>query len=478
MAFEMKRVDYTTKDYHGYREDMVELIPKKLPEWTDRSPNDPGIVLLELLAYQLEKESYYNDRVANEVFLSTATQRRSVINHCKLIGYELAWQTSSRHWQVFEFVPQPEDIVIPKGTLVGTPAEGGEESVIFETLEDLIIPANQTGLEKNEKEEYLYKVEVEHGQTIKNEFLGTVTTSDPKQEFSFTYSQILKDSIVVYVEDFSGKREWEMVSDFIGSTQESQHYVVEMDEYDRVVIQFGNGTSGKIPMNPSSIYADYKVGGGTIGNVGSNTITETYSAIGGLVGTFNPYGAHVLGEDKESLEDAKWKGPASLKRLDRYVTLDDYEKGILLDVGGISKAKAVNVNGAVDLYILPKDGTVPSKALKEEIQEVITAKKVIFTPVTIKDPVYVDFDLSVNILIYDNYDPDMIRYTATNVLTDLYSMENVDFGSDVKIAEIHHVLINIEGVSNALVKAPLADIETEETQIPRLRNLTVLVNGK
>lgn len=478
MAFEMKRVDYTTKDYHGYREDMVELIPQKLPEWTDRSPNDPGIVLLELLAYQLEKESYYNDRVANEVFLSTATQRRSVINHCKLIGYELAWQTAARHWQVFEFVPQPEEIVIPKGTLVGTPAEGGEESEIFETLEDLIIPANATGLEKNEQDEYLYKVEVEHGQTIKNEFLGMVTSTDPKQEFSFTYSSILKDSIAVYVEDFSGKRAWEMVSDFIGSTQDSLHYVVEMDEYERVVVQFGNGASGKIPMNPSSIYADYKVGGGIAGNVGANTITETYSAIGGLVGTFNPYGPHVLGEDKESLDDAKWKGPASLKRLDRYVTLDDYEKGILLDVDGIAKAKAVNVDGAVDLYILPKDGSVPTPALKAKIQEVITAKKVIFTKVAVKDPVYQDFDLTVNVLIYDNYNPDIVKYTATNALREFYGIENVDFGSDVKIAEIHHTLINVEGVTNAIVSAPLKDIETEEIVIPRLRNLTVLVNGK
>ena len=477
-ASEIQRVDYTTKDYNGYREDMVRLIPQKLPEWTDRSPNDPGIVLLELLAYQLEKESYYNDRIANEVFLSTATQRRSVINHCKLIGYELEWQTASKHWQVVEIVPQPTDVIIPRGTTFGTPATTGEESIIFESLEDLVIPANATGTETDEFGEYLYKVEVEQGQTIRDEFMGTITTDDAGQEFKFVYSPVLRDSINLHVSDFSGKRSWELVTDFISSLGTSEHYVVEMDEYDIARVQFGNGVSGMIPIPSSEIFVDYKVGGGVIGNVGSNTITEVYSSIDGFVSTFNPYGYHVAGKDKESLEDAKWRGPASLKRLNRYVTLPDYEAGVLLDFAAVAKAKAINNAGDVDLYIVPRDGYIASPTLKAEMMEVIENKKVMFTTVRLLDPTYIDFDLEVDIIIYDNYDPEIIRYTATNVLREFFSAENVGFGDDVKIAEIHHVLISIDGVSNAIIAEPAGDIMTVDTQIPRLVNLTVYVDGQ
>ena len=70
---------------------MRALIPAKLPEWTDHSSEaDFGNVLLELFAHMGDILSYYQDRVANESFLGTARTRRSVIEHLRLIGYELA----------------------------------------------------------------------------------------------------------------------------------------------------------------------------------------------------------------------------------------------------------------------------------------------------------------------------------------------------------------------------------------------------
>lgn len=473
----VKRVDYTTKDYHGYREDMVNLISKKLPEWTDRSPNDPGIVILELLAYQLEKESYYNDRVANEVFLSTATQRKSVIEHCKKIGYELAWQTSAKHLQVFEIVPQPEPVVIPKGTLLGTRASSGEDAIIFETLEELVIPSGMTGLEKDEEGNYLYAVEVEHGQTIEQEYLGTILDSSPHPKFMLLHYPILKESIEVFVDEGNGKRVWNFVSDFIGSNQESEDYTAHMDEYDRVTIEFGNGTSGKLPKTNAKIYANYKIGGGIEGNVGANTITEVFESIPGLIQTFNPYGPHVLGADKESLEEAKWKGPASLKRLERYVTLEDYEKGIILDTNSIAKAKAVNVNGEVELYIVPKGMDKMTQQLRDEILKIIEDKKVMFTKVTVKDAIFLEFDVTVNIITHEQQNYEMIKYMAENIIRDMYEIDNVDFGHDIQIANIYHALIDIQGVKNVILLNPLQDIEVSEVTIPKVRNVSVLVNG-
>ena len=71
-------IDYLTKDYAGFRQGMLNQIPLLLPQWTDRSEADFGVVLIELMAYVADILSYYQDRVANEAFLATATQRRSV----------------------------------------------------------------------------------------------------------------------------------------------------------------------------------------------------------------------------------------------------------------------------------------------------------------------------------------------------------------------------------------------------------------
>ena len=81
-------IDYMARDYDSILQAMRALIPEKLPEWTDfASPADFGNVLLQLFAHMGDILSYYQDRVANESFLGTAQQRRSVIQHLRLIGY-------------------------------------------------------------------------------------------------------------------------------------------------------------------------------------------------------------------------------------------------------------------------------------------------------------------------------------------------------------------------------------------------------
>jgi uncharacterized phage protein gp47/JayE len=471
-----KTVEYTTKDYLGYRQDMINLIASKLPEWTDHSANDAGIVLLELLAYQLEKLSYYNDRIANEVFLTTATQRKSIINHCKMLGYDLAWHTASRFYQVFELVPQPTTTIIPKGFQVGTVGSNLEDSIIFETVEDLIIPAGKTGLEKDPiTKDYLYKVEVEHGQTITDELIGTLETKTPSQQFYLDYSPVLQNSIKIDVMEMGVKKAWTAVSDFISSGTESNEYIKEMDEYDRVFIQLGTGLSGRIPDIGSAIFATYRVGGGIEGNVGSQTIVEFYGSVPGLISTFNPDGPHVLGADKESIESAKVNAPLSLRRLERYVTLDDYENGVLIDCPTIGHAKAVNVEGAVDLYLTNKEGQPLTTAQKQKVAETIEEKKIMFTNVSLLDPNYVQVALNIVITLYDNVIQEDIKYEIENRIMELFDFNNVTFGTEIPLGVIYREIFSVEGVRNVKINSPLQDIIVNETAIPVLQSLAVKV---
>src|SRR6266478_1196895 len=84
-------VDYMARDYESLLKAMYDLIPTKLPQWTDfANEADFGNVLLELFAHIGDILSYYQDRVANESFLGTARTRHSVIEHLRLIGYMLS----------------------------------------------------------------------------------------------------------------------------------------------------------------------------------------------------------------------------------------------------------------------------------------------------------------------------------------------------------------------------------------------------
>ena len=74
------RIDYTNKDYQSLVAALLEVGRERLPDWTDQSANDPGVVLTELFAYMGDIVLYYIDRALNEGFLDTAVERRSLVS--------------------------------------------------------------------------------------------------------------------------------------------------------------------------------------------------------------------------------------------------------------------------------------------------------------------------------------------------------------------------------------------------------------
>lgn len=141
-------VDYLAKDYASFRQALLDFVPTRLPGWTERSEADIGMMLLELFAATADNLSYLQDRVANEAFLTTASQRRSVAGHLALIGYQMDEGASAYTWLQFQ-VSQPYTLTGTPGFKVSNrPITTDEPIVVFETLgEATLNPAhNQISL--------------------------------------------------------------------------------------------------------------------------------------------------------------------------------------------------------------------------------------------------------------------------------------------------------------------------------------------
>lgn len=82
-------LDYLARDYASFRQMLLDLVAQRNPAWTERSPADVGIALLELFAYEGDHLSYFQDAVANEAYLDTARQRVSAKRHAKLVDYQM-----------------------------------------------------------------------------------------------------------------------------------------------------------------------------------------------------------------------------------------------------------------------------------------------------------------------------------------------------------------------------------------------------
>jgi hypothetical protein len=108
-------IDYTSRDFYSLRSDLITRIKTVLPGWTGDNGADFGVVMVEAFAYMGDVVSYYIDRVANEGFLATATQRQSILNLSRNYGYVPTGFRAAT--ATVQFINEAESaVVLPSGT--------------------------------------------------------------------------------------------------------------------------------------------------------------------------------------------------------------------------------------------------------------------------------------------------------------------------------------------------------------------------
>ncbi|MEZ6242096.1 MAG: putative baseplate assembly protein [Phycisphaerales bacterium] len=82
-------IDYLAKDYASFLRLLTDFAKSRNPNWTEDSPADVGVMLMEILAYAGDHLSYAQDAVANERSLDTSRLRVSARRHARLVDYRM-----------------------------------------------------------------------------------------------------------------------------------------------------------------------------------------------------------------------------------------------------------------------------------------------------------------------------------------------------------------------------------------------------
>lgn len=83
-------VDYEARDFDSFRRALMDFAAQRYPRWPDRLEADALVMMAELVSAVGDEHSYYQDCIAREAYLETATQRRSLRRHAGLIDYAIA----------------------------------------------------------------------------------------------------------------------------------------------------------------------------------------------------------------------------------------------------------------------------------------------------------------------------------------------------------------------------------------------------
>lgn len=479
-------IDYTSKDYEAFRSDMINNLGIKMPEYTDIRQSDAGIVILELLAKGLDVISYYQDVIANEAFLVTQEQRNNALKWCKMLSYIPKASTPAEFTQVFVLSSvQSTDTIIPKGTQVKTNETSAEPSIYFETTEDLVIPAGCLGNEM-EDEKYLYSVKVVQGVSVSGELLGS-STGAPSQSFVLNYSPVIYDSVEVYVNEQTGFEEWGRVDTFVDSSPTSREYTLSLNDNDEAIVTFGDGVFGKIPkVFDSGIYCNYRVGGGTQGNVGANKITLLDSNLALVDSTFNPYSADVEGQDKETLEEIKINAPASYRTAWGALTTQDFADVVKVNFLEVDKVTAYNDGADISIYVLLKNDAEVKQEFKSRAIDLFDENKggrklIGVGDVTVNPAVKKPLDITATLAVKPRYDFETVKGQIADFLTDFFAVGNYDFNTELSISELCAKVMSeenaIDGIRYFKITSPMEDVLTpNQGELFTLGELTI-VNG-
>lgn len=457
-------IDYTSKDFAGFQQSLFAYADLVMPQWTSRETGDFGVLFTDMLSYIGDILSYYQDRIANEAFLATATQRSSVINLAALIGYTPAPALPATGSVTLVSDPSMATAtVLPAATQLITGYQASVDGVItFELDTALTVPANGgtvTGTVTQGKDQGTYSLTVSIGVPSATTYqvldLGT-STGVAGQSFALPTSPLLPTTLVVIVQLPAGAAVWTLTDSLLDAGPTDAVYTVATDATGASTVVFGDGVNGAIPPSGVVVSASYRVGGGAYGNLAANSITDLAQAITGI--TVQSSTATTGGADPESLDSVRINAPRAWRVQQRCVTLQDYADAAL-SVSAVSKASAISSGtGAVTVYILAAQRAAPTTALITQVQNTLTPLVMAGMSVNVQAGSVVTVNLGsssspVQLYVQPTYNRAATLGAVTAALQNLFAPDNVDFGQLMPLSAIYATIDAVPGVS--LVNVPI-----------------------
>lgn len=135
----LSRIMFRIGTFATFREALLEGIAAEasLAALTTRESDDYAITLLELSAALGDVLTFYNERIANELFIRTARERDSVLRLVRLIGYRLRPGLAATAMLAFGLDASAETRIRRGLKVMSVPGQD-ERPQTFETLEQIV----------------------------------------------------------------------------------------------------------------------------------------------------------------------------------------------------------------------------------------------------------------------------------------------------------------------------------------------------
>jgi uncharacterized phage protein gp47/JayE len=125
------------------RADLLVTKPNPFAGWHEGTNGDYHTLFIELWAYLADILTFYQERIANEAYLGTASQRDSLLRLVSLIDYRPNPGAGASGLVAFA-AAKNSSFTIPAGFRVGRKALPGQPAVVFETSSALAVTGDNS----------------------------------------------------------------------------------------------------------------------------------------------------------------------------------------------------------------------------------------------------------------------------------------------------------------------------------------------
>ncbi len=268
------RLEITDLDFDTVKSNFRTFLSQQ-SQFTDYNFEGSGMsVLMDLLAYNTHYLAFHANMLANEMFIDTALTRSAAVSHAKSLGYmpSSAKASTATVDVTVKGVPiSQKTLVMAAGTIFTTSVN--DTSYQFVSIGDHTATSD-TGT-------FVFTgVDIYEGTRIR--YTYTVDSTNLEQQFIIPSATADTTSLVVSVQASSSDVTTEVYTlntDYATLDSTSLKYFLQEVEDGKFEVYFGDGITGKKPIDGNIVILDYVVTNGSLAD-GASVFTAS-SAIGG-----------------------------------------------------------------------------------------------------------------------------------------------------------------------------------------------------
>jgi hypothetical protein len=266
---------------------------------------------------------------------------------------------------------------------------------------------------------------------------------------------------------------WYPQRDLLNSDRFAREFVVEAGDDERADLRFGDGNLGRQPTVGKNLTPIYRVGNGSAGNVGAESIAHIYDDRGlpDLVLKSVERDRHPIrnplpaqgGIDPEPIEQVQLYAPQAFRTLQRAVTEADYAE-IVQRFPGVAKAIATRrwTGSWYTIFITVDrlDGLPVDESFKTKLQEFLEPFRLTGHDLEIESPRFVPLDLALTVQVKPGYFRSEVKAAlqsdfSDRVLNDgrlgFFHPDNFTFGQPVYLSRVIAAAMQVAGVQSVVV---------------------------